>query len=187
LSFQILAHALIGTPASPLKKALTDSGLGEDLAGIGLESELREMIFSTGLKGTRARHAKRSKADLRHPAKTRHRRHRPRHHRRIDQHHRIRPARKQHRRFPRGIALMLRALTTWLYDDDAFKLLAFEAPLAELKNRLATDSRYFEKMIQTHLLDNVHRTSHPPQTRPRTWLSASKQEETSGWILPERP
>ncbi|MFN8412311.1 MAG: insulinase family protein, partial [Anaerolineales bacterium] len=57
-SFQILEHALIGTPASPLRKALVDSGLGEDLAGIGLEKELREMIFSTGLKGTRARHAK---------------------------------------------------------------------------------------------------------------------------------
>ena len=54
----ILANILIGTPASPLKKALMDSGLGEDLAGLGLESDMRQMIFSTGLKGTRARHAK---------------------------------------------------------------------------------------------------------------------------------
>jgi Zn-dependent M16 (insulinase) family peptidase len=60
--------------------------------------------------------------------------------------------------FPRGIAIMLRALTTWLHDDDAFKLLAFEAPLADIKNRLANDTRYFEKMIQTHLLENQHRT-----------------------------
>src|SRR4030095_13701741 len=48
-SLRILGHILIGTPASPLKKALMDSGLGEDLAGIGMETELRYFIFSTGL------------------------------------------------------------------------------------------------------------------------------------------
>jgi hypothetical protein len=160
LSFQILAHALIGTPASPLKKALTDSGLGEDLAGIGLESELREMIFSTGLKGTRARHAKKIEALI------------------FDTLERlvrdgidpdmiaasvntIEFALRENNTgaFPRGIAIMLRALTTWLHEDDAFKLLAFEAPLADVKNRLANDSRYFEKLIQTYLLENTHRTT----------------------------
>jgi len=159
LSFQILAHALIGTPASPLKKALTDSGLGEDLAGIGLESDLREMIFSTGLKGTRARHARKIETLIFETLRslttdgidpdmiaasinT------------IEFHLRENNTGS----FPRGIALMLRALTTWLYDDDAFKTLAFEAPLAELKQRLASDPRYFEKLIKTHLLENNHRT-----------------------------
>lgn len=159
LSFQILAHALIGTPASPLKKALTDSGLGEDLAGIGLESELREMIFSTGLKGTKARNAKKIETlifDTLQDLVT----------------NGIDPDMiaasintiEFHLRenntgaFPRGIAIMLRALTTWLHDDDAFKLLAFEAPLNDIKNRLANNSRYFENMIQTYLLENNHRT-----------------------------
>ena len=57
-SLRILDHILIGTPASPLKKALMDSGLGEDLAGGGLETQLRYLLFSTGLKGTRKRHAR---------------------------------------------------------------------------------------------------------------------------------
>ncbi len=49
---EVLAHILIGTPASPLRKALIDSGLGEDLTGLGLEEvEHRELLFSTGLKG----------------------------------------------------------------------------------------------------------------------------------------
>jgi Zn-dependent M16 (insulinase) family peptidase len=58
-----------------------------------------------------------------------------------------------------GIALMLRLLTTWLHDEDPFKLLAFEAPLYEIRSRLAADPHYFEKLIQTHLLDNVHRAT----------------------------
>jgi Zn-dependent M16 (insulinase) family peptidase len=51
ISLQILAHILVGTPASPLRKALIDSALGEDLVGVGLEDELRQLFFSTGLKG----------------------------------------------------------------------------------------------------------------------------------------
>jgi presequence protease len=51
LGLSILAHILIGTPASPLRKTLIESGLGEDLTGRGLDSDLPEMIFSTGLKG----------------------------------------------------------------------------------------------------------------------------------------
>jgi Zn-dependent M16 (insulinase) family peptidase len=51
LALQILVHILVGTPAAPLRKALIDSGLGEDLAGAGLDVQLREAFFSTGLKG----------------------------------------------------------------------------------------------------------------------------------------
>ncbi|MCZ7551316.1 MAG: insulinase family protein [Anaerolineales bacterium] len=54
LGLNILTHILLGTPASPLRKALIDSGLGEDLAGVGLEDELRQAYFSCGLKGLQA-------------------------------------------------------------------------------------------------------------------------------------
>ena len=50
-ALQVMEHALLGTPGSPLRKALIDSGLGEDLTGSGLEVELAEMFFSVGLKG----------------------------------------------------------------------------------------------------------------------------------------
>ena len=39
--------------------------------------------------------------------------------------------------YPVGIALMRRVLTTWIHDEDPFKLLAFEAPLFEIKSKLA--------------------------------------------------
>ncbi|HIC68636.1 MAG TPA: hypothetical protein EYO90_03795 [Candidatus Latescibacteria bacterium] len=43
LALQILDYILIGTTASPLRKALIDSGLGEDLTGSGMVSELRQL------------------------------------------------------------------------------------------------------------------------------------------------
>ncbi|MFH1292876.1 MAG: insulinase family protein, partial [Pseudomonadota bacterium] len=41
-SLRMLEYILLGMPASPLRKALIDSGLGEDIAGEGLGSELRQ-------------------------------------------------------------------------------------------------------------------------------------------------
>ncbi len=159
-SLRMLGHILIGTPASPLRKALMDSGLGEDLAGLGMETQLRHLVFSTGLKGTRKRHAKKIEklifdtldALVRDG---------------IDRDmiaasmntFEFRLRENNTGSYPRGIALMQRVLTTWIHDEDPFKLLAFEAPLNEIKNRLTANPRYFESLIQTHLLENIHRTT----------------------------
>ena len=53
IALYTLQQLLIGTPASPLRKALIESGLGEDLTGRGLDSGLLQMMFSTGLKGVK--------------------------------------------------------------------------------------------------------------------------------------
>ena len=159
-SLRILGHILIGTPASPLKKALLDSGLGEDLAGLGTEADLRQIIFSTGLKGTRKRHAKKIEKLIFDTLESLVREG-------IDPDTvaasmntiEFRLRENNTGGYPVGLALMLRVLTTWLHDEDPFKLLAFEGPLNEIKRRLAEDPRYFEKLIQAHLLDNVHRTT----------------------------
>ncbi len=158
-SLRIISNILIGTPASPLKKALLDSGLGEDLAGIGLEADVRQIIFSTGLKGTRARDAKKIETLIFDTLETLVREG-------IDPDMiaaamntvEFRLRENNTGAFPRGLSLMLRSMTTWLHDDDPFKLLAFEAPLKAIKARLANDKLYFEKLIATHLLDNQHRT-----------------------------
>ncbi len=159
-SMNILSHILIGTPASPLRKALIDSGLGEDLAGIGLETSVRENIFSTGLKGIRAEDAEKVEAlilnELRRLAEEG-----------IDPETvaaamntvEFRLRENNTGGFPRGLSVYLRALTTWLYDDSPFKLLAFEKPIAKIKEKLAKDKRYFEKLIKTRLLDNPHRAT----------------------------
>lgn len=51
LAWGFLDYLLLGTSAAPLRRALNDSGLGEALIGGGLMDELRQPVFSVGLKG----------------------------------------------------------------------------------------------------------------------------------------
>jgi Zn-dependent M16 (insulinase) family peptidase len=160
LAFTILEYILLGMPASPLRKALIESGLGEDLAGVGLEGELRQMYFSTGMKGIDVANAERIEklilGTLTALAENG-----------IDP-YTIEAAlntiefrlRENHSGgYPRGLLLMLRSLTTWLYDGDPVALLAFEGPLAAVKDRLAANPAYFQELIRRYLLYNPHRTT----------------------------
>lgn len=51
LALGFLDHLMMGTPASPLRKTLLESGLGEAIVGGGVEDELLQPQFSLGLKG----------------------------------------------------------------------------------------------------------------------------------------
>jgi presequence protease len=160
LSLGLLAHILIGTPAAPLRKALIDSGLGEDLTGGGLENQLRQMNFSTGLKGIALEDAPKVEALIDETLQQ------------LAQggiepetiaaslntiEFRLRE--NNTGSFPRGISLMLRSLSTWLHEGDPIEPLAFETPLAEIRALLKQDPRYFEKLLQAHLIDNSHRVT----------------------------
>jgi Zn-dependent M16 (insulinase) family peptidase len=158
LDFSLLGHILLATPASPLKRALIESGLGEDVTG-DFEDHLRQTMFSAGLKGIQpGNQDKVEKLILETLARL--------------VHEGIDPQtiaasmntiefllREQNTgRFPRGLKLMLGSLTTWLYDGDPLDALAFEAPLQVLKNKVQ-EGRYFESLIEKHLLNNNHRTT----------------------------
>src|SRR4030043_187103 len=53
LSLEVLSEVLVGNAGSPLRKALIDSELGEDLSpATGLETELKEVVFTAGIRGT---------------------------------------------------------------------------------------------------------------------------------------
>ncbi|MGD9272200.1 MAG: insulinase family protein [Syntrophobacterales bacterium] len=177
LALRILNYILLGMPASPLRKALIDSGLGEDLAGVGLENELRQMYFSTGLKGIYIENGDRVEDLVLQTLNTLAREG-------IDPltieaalntvEFRLRE--NNSRNYPQGLLIMLRALTTWLYDADPFALLAFEAPLAKVKSQLAADSSFFEGMIEKFFLKNSHRTTLILQPDP-TLLEKEEAEE----------
>jgi Zn-dependent M16 (insulinase) family peptidase len=177
LALRILNYILLGMPASPLRKALIDSGFGEDLAGVGLEDELRQMYFSTGLRGIDIENGDRVEnlilQTLNGLAKEG-----------IDPltveaalntvEFRLRE--NNSRNYPQGLVLMLRALTAWLYDFDPLALLAFEAPLSKVKAQLAADSSFFEGMIERFFLNNLHRTTLIFQPDP-TLLQKEETEE----------
>jgi len=159
LALRTLAFIFLGMPGSPLRKALIDSGLGEDLAGEGLGTELRQIYFSTGLKGVDLENANHVEPLILHTLSglTRNG---------IDRltieaamntiEFRLRE--NNTGRFPRGLLLMLRALTTWLYDQDPFALLAFEEPLEGLKTKVNKVPRYFEELLSERFVDNPHRS-----------------------------
>jgi len=160
LASHILEYILLGMPGSPLRKALIDSNLGEDVAGEGLGSELRQMYFSTGLKGIVFKDADKVEAlildTLTRLVKEG-----------IDPHtveaalNTIEFNLRENNtgQFPRGLGLMLRALTTWLHDEDPLALIAFEAPLEAVKSRVASEDSFFEEMIDRLFLNNPHRTT----------------------------
>ncbi|MCB9078613.1 MAG: insulinase family protein [Anaerolineaceae bacterium] len=160
LSLSILSYMLVSTPASPLRKALIDSGLGEDTVGGGLEGQLRQMVFSTGLKGVALDQADQVEPlildtlgklvadgidpDLIEAAFNT---------------FEFRLRENNTGSFPRGISLMLRSLSTWLYDSDPIGPLKFETPLAAIRAHLDADDHYFENLIDQHLLQNQHRVT----------------------------
>ena len=159
-SLQMLSYILLGTPASPLRKALLDSGLGEDVTGSGLNGQLRQLYFSTGLKGVAPEHIDKVEtlildtlSDLSEEG--------------IDP-DTIEAAintiefslREQNfGSYPRGLVLMVAALSTWLHGGDPIAPLAFEEPLNRIKEQFAAGGRYFEDLIGKHLLGNSHRAT----------------------------
>ena len=177
LSLSLLSHILLATPASPLKKALIDSGLGEDVVG-GYEDHLRQTTFTAGLKGIRRDQTAQVETlifdTLTRLAKDG-----------LDPatiaaslntvEFRLRELNTGS--FPRGLALMLEALTSWLYDHDPIAPLAFEAPLNAVKAK-ASNSRYFESLIEKYLLNNPHRGTVTLQPDPEAGKRRDAIEQT---------
>lgn len=160
LSLQVLQYVLLGMPGSPLRKALIDSGLGDDIAGTGLEKELRQGYFSTGLKGIAPENADRIESLIIETLESLAREG-------VDVETieaalntvEFRLRENNSGAYPRGLVLMLRSLSTWLHDGDPLALLAFDAPLSRVKSRFLTDRSYFRQMIEKCFLQNTHRTS----------------------------
>jgi Zn-dependent M16 (insulinase) family peptidase len=166
LSSTVLSHILMGTPASPLRKALIESGMGEDVFGSGTDGNmslfdmLRQLYFYAGLKGvegTKVEAVENLILETLHDLAEEG----------IDP-ETVRSSintiefqlrENNYGRLPRGLVLFIRALSTWKYGGDPFNPLRFSRPLAAIKKGLQADRRYFERLIVKHLLDNPHRVT----------------------------
>jgi len=159
-ALQILEYLLINMDSSVLKKNLIESGLGEGLCGVGLEEDLRQMYFSTGLKGVSQANLDRVWEIVRATLE--------------DVYSRgfdkdlvdaainsfefdLRELNSGN--LPRGLVVMFRSLTTWLYDEDPLLTLCFEKPLNFIKQNISEGERIFEELIAKYFLKNNHRTT----------------------------
>jgi presequence protease len=160
LALCVLDYALLGMPGSPLRKALIESGLGEGLCGGGLETELRQTFFSTGLKGIDPQAAARVESLIMDTLTTLA-------HDGVDAatvtaalntiEFRLRE--NNTGSFPRGLSLMLRAMSVWLYGGDPFSMLGFETALGRVRERFSTDTGFAQTLIRESFLKNQHRLS----------------------------
>eukprot|EP00899_Mesostigma_viride_P012227 jgi/Mesvir1/21004/Mv08062-RA.1 len=156
----VLNHLLLGTSAAPLRKALTDSGLGEAVVGGGVESELKQPAFSIGLKGVDEKDVGKVEELVMNVLKDLAEKG-------FDQEsldsslNTIEFSLRENNtgRFPRGLSLMLTSMSHWLYGRDPFTPLKFEKPLREFKERLTTlgAKGVFSPVLSKFLLDNPHR------------------------------
>jgi Zn-dependent M16 (insulinase) family peptidase len=155
----LLDHILLGTPASPLRKALIESGLGEDITGGGMETHMIQMMYSIGLKGVESANLEKAEAlvlqtlkDLAGNGIER-----------DDIDAALNTFEFDLREnntggFPRGLSLMLKSLNAWIYDADPLELIAFEAPLQAIKKQAGQDG-YFENLIRESFIENTHRST----------------------------
>ncbi len=61
--------------------------------------------------------------------------------------------------YPRGLSVMITALTSWLYDEHPLEYVRYEQPLADLKERIEKGEKIFEPLIEEIFLKNNYRTS----------------------------
>lgn len=155
LAFQILDYALLSAPGAPLKKALTDAGIGKDIMG-SYDNGIYQPIFSIVSKNANQEQKKafiqviedvlRECAD-----------------KGIDQkaleaginYHEFRYREADFGNYPKGLMYGLQMMDSWLYDDEK-PFIHIEAldTFEFLKKQIGTG--YYEELIQKYLLDNTH-------------------------------
>ncbi|CAJ1402064.1 unnamed protein product [Effrenium voratum] len=176
LALQFLNYLMMGTAASPLYKALVDSGMGSRVIGGGLDDGMLQATFSVGLKDLKEEDVpkveelvmktleelaeKGFESDAIKAA--------------------VNTIEFQNRElntgsFPKGLALLFAANSNWNYDKDPFEALKFEKPLEDLKARLEKGEPVFQELIKTKLLENPHKVI--VETRPSKELSKKIEEE----------
>jgi len=158
LLFQIAGIALIGTAGAPLRKALIDSGLGEDLSSAtGLERDLKQIPFVVGLRGTdpdKADQIERLIFDTLTGIVSQG----------FDPQliegalHQVEFHGKEISRniMPYSIILMSRVYQTWLYESDPLVGLQFSTFIEKIRQKWKKQPQLFEEVISDRLLKNKH-------------------------------
>ncbi len=155
LAFQILDYALLSAPGAPLKKALTDAGIGKDIMG-SYDNGIYQPIFSVVSKNANAEQkeafVKMIEDVLGDIVKEG-----------IDKkaleaginYHEFRYREADFGNYPKGLMYGLQLMDSWLYDDEK-PFIHIEAldTFEFLKKQVGTG--YYENLIQKYVLENTH-------------------------------
>lgn len=160
LALGVLSNVLVGTAGSPLRKALIESGLGEDMMGGRFSRSLRQPMFSVGLKGISAENVEQIEPFILNVlSQLGTQGFEPEAIEAAINTVEFRLREQNTGSFPRGLAVMLSSLSTWLYDGDPLEPLRFEEPLAAIKAHYEADEQYFAQLLQKYVVNNLHRTT----------------------------
>ena len=154
-AFNILDYVLVSSPGAPVRKALIDAGIGEDVYG-SYEDGILQPVFSIVAKNARKEDRDRFVTIIEDTLK------------RLVREGLSRDAllaginstefrfrEADFGQFPKGLLYGLQCMESWLYDDTKpFLHLECLDTLQFLREQIGTG--YFEKLIQSCLLDNPH-------------------------------
>ena len=172
-AFDVLDYALVSSPGAPIKQALIDAGIGDDVYG-SYDAGILQPVFSFVAKNANASQADEFESiienTLKEVVKTG-----------INKEallaginsseFKFREA--DFGQFPKGLLFGLNCLDSWLFDDmKPFIHLECLGTFAKL--RKAVDTDYFEKLIQEYLLDNTHGSS--VTVKPKRGLGNEREE-----------
>ncbi|MBN1523160.1 MAG: insulinase family protein [Spirochaetales bacterium] len=157
----VLEEILLGNAGSPLRRALVDSGLGEDFSSVsGQNTDIKQRTFTVGLRGTKKDSAKKIEEivfttlsrlvkegipkDIIDAAMNQ-----------VEFHTRDYTA----GRLPTGLNLVLSVIRGWIYDAPPEETLRFTRLFEEMKKEYDKNPQLFEQAIQHDLIDNTHRST----------------------------
>ena len=164
-SLSALAEILLGHDGAPLVRALIESALGEDLAPVcGLENEIKQPVFTAGLRGVAAADGDIEKKAAEVEALI------------MNELRRLVTggipkeeiesamlslefSNREIKRTqgPRSLVWLRRSLRGWIHGSPPWETLLFVPKFEDLKKSIENDERFFEKLIQKIFLDNPHR------------------------------
>lgn len=155
LAFQILDYALLSAPGAPLKKALTDAGIGKDIMG-SYDNGIYQPIFSVIAKNANEEQKEEFiqviedvlRASVKNGIDTK----------AIEagiNYYEFRYREADFGNYPKGLMYGLQMMDSWLYDEEK-PFIHIEAldTFKFLKKQIGTG--YYEELIQKYLLDNPH-------------------------------
>ncbi|PIE70690.1 MAG: peptidase M16 [Deltaproteobacteria bacterium] len=191
LSFTLLSQILLGNAASPLRKALIESGIGTALSdGTGFDADNRDTLFACGLKNVNETDVPAVESlildTLASIAE-----------KGIDKAvidaaiHQLEFHRKEvsNSPYPYGLKLLFTFCSTWFHDGDPVKVLRMDEDLERIRESVAAGG-FFESLIRSHLLDNPHRVTFllkpDPDQQARTAEVASAALQAMAAGLDER-